>query len=198
MLSSSSVVIVDNYDSFTFNLFHEIAALRRSTDQIEVIRCDDSKLEGTLLDPPSHLVISPGPHTPSKAGRSCELIRRLQDRCAILGVCLGHQAIAQVFGSKIVRAEEPLHGKTSTITHNGQGVFKNLPSPMQVARYHSLGVDLDSVPSSLEITAQCDSGMVMGLKHRSKAIHGVQFHPESFLSSNGKDLLQNFLQERCQ
>ena len=184
------LLVLDNYESFTYNLvqyFGELGAdpvVKRNDaitpDEIEAMR-------------PSKIVISPGPGTPADAGISMELIRRFGPRIPILGVCLGHQCIGEVYGGKVVRAERLMHGKTSPIRHDGKGVFQGLPNPFEATRYHSLIVEKVSVPKSLLVSADTVEGEIMGLRHREYPVHGVQFHPESILSKEGKDLLANFL-----
>jgi anthranilate synthase component 2 len=184
------LLMIDNYDSFTFNLvqyFGELGA------EVKVFRNDELSVEriGTLA--PSHIVLSPGPRTPSQAGITLETIERLAGRIPILGVCLGHQAIGQAFGAKVVRARQVMHGKVSRIGHDGQGVFKSVPQEFVATRYHSLVVERDSLPACLEISAESEDGEIMGLRHRSLAVEGVQFHPEALLTEHGHQLLENFL-----
>jgi anthranilate synthase/aminodeoxychorismate synthase-like glutamine amidotransferase len=184
------LLMIDNYDSFTFNLvqyFGELGA------EVKVFRNDELSVEriGTLA--PSHIVLSPGPRTPSQAGITLETIERLAGRIPILGVCLGHQAIGQAFGGKVVRARQVMHGKVSRIGHDGQGVFKSVPQEFVATRYHSLVVERDSLPACLEISAESEDGEIMGLRHRSLAVEGVQFHPEALLTEHGHQLLENFL-----
>ena len=184
------LLVIDNYDSFTYNLvqyFGELGAdpvVRRNDaitpDEVEAMR-------------PSKIVISPGPGTPADAGISMELIRRFGPKIPILGVCLGHQCMGEVYGGKVVRAERLMHGKTSPIRHDGLGVFAGLPNPFEATRYHSLIVEKVSLPKSLLVSADTVEGEIMGLRHREYPVHGVQFHPESILSKEGKDLLANFL-----
>ena len=184
------LLVIDNYDSFTYNLvqyFGELGAdpvVKRNdavtADEVEKMR-------------PDKIVISPGPGTPSDAGISIDLIRRFGPKLPILGVCLGHQSVGEVYGGKVVRAERLMHGKTSPIRHDGKGVFAGLPNPFEATRYHSLLVEKKSVPACLEVTADTAEGEIMGLRHRDFPVHGVQFHPESILSKEGKDLLANFL-----
>jgi anthranilate synthase/aminodeoxychorismate synthase-like glutamine amidotransferase len=184
------LLVIDNYDSFTYNLvqyFGELGAdpvVKRNdavtADEVEKMR-------------PGKIVISPGPGTPADAGISMDLIRRFGPKLPILGVCLGHQSIGEVYGGKVVRAERLMHGKTSPIRHDGKGVFAGLPNPFEATRYHSLLVEKKSVPACLEVTADTAEGEIMGLRHRDFPVHGVQFHPESILSKEGKDLLANFL-----
>ena len=182
------VLVVDNYDSFVFNL---VQYLQQLGAQTTVIRNDEVPLEAlTEFD---GVLLSPGPGTPAEAGLCIEVINRGAGKVPIFGVCLGHQAIAEAFGATVSRAPELLHGKTSTVTHNGQGVLKDLPSPFIATRYHSLAVESDTIGDDLEITAQTDSGIVMGLRHRSLQIEGVQFHPESVLTEHGHLMLGNWL-----
>jgi anthranilate synthase/aminodeoxychorismate synthase-like glutamine amidotransferase len=184
------VLLLDNYDSFTFNLVQYLGELGATVD---VHRNDRIDVAGIRERRPDALVISPGPCTPNEAGVTLAAIRALAGELPILGVCLGHQAIGQAFGGKVVRAPEVMHGKTSPIEHDGSGLFRGIPSPMQATRYHSLVVERDSVPEVLEITAESEEGLVMGLRHREFPIEGVQFHPESILTDSGHALLANFL-----
>jgi anthranilate synthase component 2 len=185
------VLLLDNYDSFTFNLVQCLAELGAS---VEVRRNDAITVEEAIAMAPQRLVISPGPGRPAEAGISIELMRGLAGRCPILGVCLGHQAIGELFGGRVVRAPAPRHGKTSPIEHDGRGLFAGLPSSLEVGRYHSLVVEESTWPAELEIAARsADDGLVMGLRHRSLSIHGVQFHPESILTKEGRAILRNFL-----
>lgn len=184
------LLVLDNYDSFTYNLvqyFGELGA------EILVKRNDEITLEEIAALKPERICISPGPCTPNEAGISCDVIKTFADKTPILGVCLGHQCMGQVFGGDVVRAGRLMHGKTSPILHNGQGVFKDLPNPFEATRYHSLLVKRDTFPAALEITAETAEGEIMGLRHREYPMHGVQFHPESILTLEGKKLLQNFL-----
>jgi len=184
------VLVIDNYDSFTYNLvqyFGELGA------EPVVKRNDALTPEEVESLRPERIVISPGPGTPADAGISMEVIRRLGRTVPVLGVCLGHQCIAEVYGGRVVRAERLMHGKTSPIRHQGRGVFAGLPNPFEATRYHSLIVEKNSVPACLEVTADTAEGEIMGLQHREFPVHGVQFHPESILSRQGKDLLRNFL-----
>jgi anthranilate synthase/aminodeoxychorismate synthase-like glutamine amidotransferase len=185
-----SVLLVDNYDSFTYNLYQYLGELGA---EIRVVRNDELTAEAAVSLAPDRIVISPGPGTPDQAGITLELIRRAAGRIPVLGVCLGHQALGQAFGGDVRRAPKLMHGKTSEIHHDGRGVFRGLPVPFTATRYHSLVVERASVPESLEITAWTDDGIVMGLRHREHALEGVQFHPESILTTVGKDLLRNFL-----
>ena len=184
------VVIDDNYDSFTYNLFQYLAELGAKVD---VFRHDRITVEGIRDLAPTHLVISPGPKTPDEAGISLDAIRDLAGEMPILGVCLGHQAIGQAFGGTVVRGSEPVHGKTSEIAHDGRTVFAGLADPMTATRYHSLVVERETLPDVLEVSAWCDGDVIMGLRHRDLPVEGVQFHPESILSGEGKALLRNFL-----
>lgn len=183
--------MLDNYDSFTYNLvqyFQELGI------RVEVRRNDQCTIEDIEALNPDYICISPGPSNPDHAGISLEVIRHFAGKVPLLGVCLGHQAIAQAFGGQVVHAKQIMHGKVSPITHDGSNVFKDLPSPMTVTRYHSLAVADYSLPDCLAITAQTEDGEIMGLRHKTLAISAVQFHPESILSEHGHQLLQNFLQ----
>jgi anthranilate synthase/aminodeoxychorismate synthase-like glutamine amidotransferase len=185
------ILVLDNYDSFTYNLVQylgELGATMRVARN-DVITVDD--VEGLA---PEGIVISPGPGNPDGAGISLELIRRFHTRVPILGVCLGHQAIGQAFGGTVARARKQMHGKTSTITHDGRGVFRGLPAGFEATRYHSLVVLEADLPAALEISARAEDGEIMGLRHRQYPVEGVQFHPESILTSQGKALLGNFLE----
>lgn len=190
------ILMIDNYDSFTYNVVHYLAELGAD---VKVIRNDEMSADQAVDLRPEKLVISPGPCTPNEAGISVELIHRLAGKVPILGICLGHQSIGQAFGGKIVRARQVMHGKVSPVFHNGMGVFSRLPSPYTATRYHSLVIDKDSLPDCLEITAwtandQGEIDEIMGVRHKEFAIEGVQFHPESILSEYGHDLLRNFLE----
>ena len=184
------VLVIDNYDSFTYNLVHLLGILGAET---QVVRNDhpllDESLEGFQA-----LVVSPGPCTPEKAGKSLEVIGREKERLPILGVCLGHQCLAQVLGGRVVRAKRLLHGKVSPIIHNGEGIFQGLPSPFTACRYHALIVDEGSLPLELEVTARDDEGEVMAVAHRSLPLFGVQFHPEAHITQMGRELVKNFLE----
>jgi anthranilate synthase/aminodeoxychorismate synthase-like glutamine amidotransferase len=184
------LLVIDNYDSFTYNLVQYFGELGADP---QVKRNDAITVEELEKMRPAKIVISPGPGTPADAGISMEVIRRLGPKIPILGVCLGHQSIGEVYGGKVVRAERLMHGKTSPIQHDGKGVFAKLPNPFEATRYHSLIVERDSVPNCLEVSAETAEGEIMGLRHREYPVHGVQFHPESILSKEGKDLLANFL-----
>ena len=184
------ILVVDNYDSFTYNLVQYLGELGA---KLEVVRNDALDVDGIARLTPERIVISPGPGNPDQAGVSLDVIRRLGPSTPILGVCLGHQAIGQAFGATVARARAQMHGKTSEIRHDGRGVFTGLPNPFVATRYHSLIVLADTVPDELEITARAEDGEIMGLRHRRYPIEGVQFHPESILTVEGKRLLGNFL-----
>lgn len=184
------LLIIDNYDSFTYNLvqyFGELGA------QMKVVRNDMLSVGDAVAMKPSHICISPGPCTPNEAGISCDLIAALGATTPILGVCLGHQSIGQVYGGEVVRAARLMHGKTSMIHHEGKSVFADMPEPFEATRYHSLIVKRETLPDCLEITAWTDEGEIMGLMHKEHPVHGVQFHPESILTQEGKKLLETFL-----
>jgi anthranilate synthase/aminodeoxychorismate synthase-like glutamine amidotransferase len=184
------ILIIDNYDSFTYNLVHFLGDLGA---QCTVHRNDQITVEAAMEMKPDGIVLSPGPCTPNEAGICMDLIKAAASaQVPLLGVCLGHQAIGQTFGGKVVRASEPMHGKLSPVRHSGQSVFEDVPSPFAATRYHSLVVERESLPKELEITAQTDA-VVMGLRHRTLPIHGVQFHPESIASEHGHKILENFL-----
>ena len=185
------VLMIDNYDSFTYNLVQYLAELGAD---VRVVRNDEMGVDGVQALAPRAIVISPGPSAPARAGISLEVIRRLAGRVPILGVCLGHQAIGQAFGGKVVRAKRVMHGKVSTVRHDGEGLFHGLPAQFKVTRYHSLAVERASLPACLKITAESDDGEIMGLRHRELAVEGVQFHPEALLTEYGHQMLQNFSQ----
>ncbi|TNF47650.1 aminodeoxychorismate/anthranilate synthase component II [bacterium] len=187
------VLIIDNYDSFTFNIYQSISTM---VDEVRVVRNDQITVEELKALPLTHLIISPGPGRPDNAGISKEAIRLLAGKIPVLGVCLGHQAIGEVFGCDIVHAAHIMHGKASSISHPGEGVFAGLPSPFEAIRYHSLSVERSSVPEELEITAEADDGEIMGIRHRTMAVEGVQFHPESFGTLDGDRVFENFLNYR--
>ncbi|HEX2381658.1 MAG TPA: aminodeoxychorismate/anthranilate synthase component II [Acidimicrobiales bacterium] len=189
---AARILVIDNYDSFTYNLVQYLGEL--GVEPL-VHRHDALSIQQITALDPAGVVISPGPGTPDDAGLSMEVIRSFAGERPVLGVCLGHQCIAQVFGARIVRAPQVMHGKTSLIRHDSRGVFANLPDPLEATRYHSLVVDRASVPAALEITAETDDGTIMGLRHRDHAVEGVQFHPESILTVSGHDLLRNFLDQ---
>lgn len=187
------ILIIDNYDSFTFNLVQTIGALGVRTE-IRVIRNDAATVSELEDLKPGHVIISPGPCTPNEAGISVELVQRLAGKVPILGVCLGHQCIGQAFGGKIVRASRLMHGKTSQIKHDGRGIFKDLPAQFTATRYHSLTVDRATLPEELEVSAwTADRDELMGLRHKTMPVDGVQFHPESFLTEEGSRLIAGFL-----
>ncbi len=185
------LVMIDNYDSFTYNLVQYLGELGQG---IEVFRNDQTTIEELEALSPDRIVVSPGPCTPREAGISNEVIRRFAGRVPLLGVCLGHQCIGDVFGGDVVRAPRLMHGKTSMIHHDGKTIYEGLPNPFEATRYHSLIIRRETMPDCLEITAETDQGEVMGVRHREHVIEGVQFHPESILTEAGKDLLRNFLE----
>lgn len=187
------LLLIDNYDSFTYNLYQYLAELGAD---VRVYRNDEVSVEDCLAMQPERIVISPGPCTPDEAGISVELIKAAAGQVPLLGVCLGHQAIGQAFGGEVVSAGEIMHGKTSMVTHDGKGVFAGLPNPFEAIRYHSLAIAPDSVPEELEVSATSESGVIMGVRHRTMLIEGVQFHPESIMTKVGHDLLRNFLEMR--
>ena len=185
------ILLLDNYDSFTYNLAQYLGELGCT---LEVHRNDRISVEQIAQRKPERIVISPGPCTPQEAGICVELIEELASEFPILGVCLGHQAIGAAFGGKVVRAPKLFHGKTSEIEHDGKGIFRSLPNPFTATRYHSLIVERKSLPRELEVTAETRDGIIMGLRHRKYKVEGVQFHPESVLTESGKQLLKNFLE----
>jgi len=187
------LLMIDNYDSFTYNLVQYLGELG---EDVVVRRNDEISLDEVAVMKPARIVVSPGPCTPNEAGISVPLIERFAGKIPLLGVCLGHQSIGQAFGGRIVHARELMHGKTSAIEHTGCGVFHALPNPLQATRYHSLVIERDSLPECLEVTAWSDDGEIMGVRHKSLSVEGVQFHPESILTEHGHDLLRNFLEER--
>ncbi len=187
---TTRVLVIDNYDSFVYNLVQYLGELGAEP---MVHRNDELTLEQIIALDPDAVLISPGPGTPDDAGVSNDVIRALGGKVPVLGVCLGHQCIGQVYGGEVVRAPQVMHGKTSLIRHRGTGVFAGLPDPLEATRYHSLVVDRASVPDVLEITAETEDGIIMGLRHRELGVEGVQFHPESILTVGGHDLLRNFL-----
>ncbi|HZZ60348.1 MAG TPA: aminodeoxychorismate/anthranilate synthase component II [Roseiarcus sp.] len=184
------VVLIDNYDSFTFNLVHYLGELGAD---VAVWRNDRISVEETLAAKPDAIVLSPGPCTPNEAGVCLDLVRAASETTPILGVCLGHQAIGQAFGGEIVRAPAPMHGKVSRIEHNAKGVFRGLNGPFQATRYHSLVIERSTAPDELEVSAETDDGLIMAVEHRDRPVYGVQFHPESIASENGRQILRNFL-----
>jgi anthranilate synthase component II len=185
------ILLIDNYDSFVFNLHQMVASIGFDS---RVVRNDKITVEQVLTLNPQAVVLSPGPGRPTEAGITMEIIRKLAGRIPIFGVCLGHQAIGEAFGGKVIRAHRPCHGKQSLIHHENGGVFNEMPSPFLAARYHSLVVERDTLPDCLEITAETDD-MIMGLRHRTHLVEGVQFHPESMATIGGYRLLQNFLRK---
>jgi anthranilate synthase/aminodeoxychorismate synthase-like glutamine amidotransferase len=189
------LLLIDNYDSFTYNLYQYLTELGA---EVEVRRNDALSVAEIEEMGPTHIVISPGPCTPNEAGLSCQIIASLGARIPTLGVCLGHQAVGQVYGGRVIRAPQPMHGKTTLMHHQGQGVFEGLPRPFEANRYHSLIVERSTLPRELEITAETADGLIMGLRHRTYPVEGVQFHPESIMTPVGKDLLRNFLSYRLQ
>ena len=184
------VTLIDNYDSFTFNLVHYIGELGAD---VRVWRNDEISVEEALDEEPDALVLSPGPCTPNEAGICLDLVRAAGATKPILGVCLGHQAIGQVFGGRVVRAPVPMHGKISRVSHNARGLFRGVNGPFHATRYHSLVIDRATAPEDLEITAEADDGLIMAVSHRDRPVHGVQFHPESIASEHGRTILRNFL-----
>jgi len=187
------LLMIDNYDSFTYNLVQYFGELGQ---EVQVYRNDEISLEQIAALKPAHLVISPGPCTPNEAGVSVAAIKQFAGQIPILGVCLGHQSIGQAFGGKIVHAKQLMHGKTSEIHHKNIGVFAGLPDPFTATRYHSLVIERESLPACLEITAWTDDGEIMGVRHKTLAVEGVQFHPESILTEHGHAMLENFLKGR--
>ncbi|MDO8586570.1 MAG: aminodeoxychorismate/anthranilate synthase component II [Armatimonadota bacterium] len=183
------ILMIDNYDSFTYNLVQYLGEMGQ---ELNVFRNDKITLDQIAEMKPDRIVISPGPCTPAQAGISVELVRRFGGGIPILGVCLGHQCIGEAYGGEVVRADRLMHGKTSMISHDGAGVFRGLPNPFEATRYHSLIIRRESMPDCLEITAETDKGEVMGVRHKTHPVEGVQFHPESILTGVGKDLLRNF------
>jgi anthranilate synthase component 2 len=188
------VLVLDNYDSFTYNLVQYLGELGAD---VTVVRNDAETIDDVARRHPARIVISPGPGRPEDAGVTMDAIRRLGEQTPILGVCLGHQAIGAVFGGSVVRASAPMHGKTSTIEHNGRGLFSGIAGPFVASRYHSLVVREQDLPAELEVTARTrEDGTIMGLRHRQWPVHGVQFHPESVLTNEGRRILRNFLEDR--
>lgn len=185
------LLMIDNYDSFTYNIVQYFGELG---EDVRVYRNDEITIEQIEALNPDRICISPGPKAPAQAGISVEVLKHFAGKKPILGVCLGHQAIGEAFGGKVIRAKQVMHGKTSLIAHTSVGVFKGLPSPFTVIRYHSLAIERASLPSCLEVTAWTDDGEIMGVRHREYDIEGVQFHPESILSEHGHALLKNFLE----
>jgi anthranilate synthase component 2 len=186
-----TIALVDNYDSFTWNLVHALGALGAT---VEVHRNDAISVDALAAAKPEAIVISPGPCTPNEAGISLEVVRRLGASTPILGVCLGHQAVGQAYGGEVVRAPQPVHGKLSRIRHQGQGVLRGINGEFPATRYHSLVVKRETIPAELAVTAETDDGLVMALSHKNHPVHGVQFHPESIASEHGQTILKNFLE----
>jgi anthranilate synthase/aminodeoxychorismate synthase-like glutamine amidotransferase len=189
------ILVLDNYDSFTYNLVQYLGELGA---EVKVVRNDEVSVDEVARMRPARIVLSPGPCTPNEAGISLELIRRLSGKVPILGVCLGHQAIGQAFGGKVVRARRVMHGKVSRIHHDGRGVFAEVPQDFIATRYHSLALERASLPPALEVTADAEDGEIMGLRHRELPVEGVQFHPEALLTEHGHKMLENFLKGRTQ
>ncbi len=185
------ILVIDNYDSFTYNIVQYLGEMGAD---IKVIRNDELSVADILKMNPKQILISPGPCSPKEAGISVETIQQLAGKIPILGVCLGHQSIGYAFGGEIIRAKNLMHGKTSQISHDGKGVFKGLPNPFRATRYHSLVINRANLPEVLEITAESEDGEIMGVRHKTLPIEGVQFHPESILTESGKALLKNFLE----
>src|SRR6266700_2629589 len=189
---NNMLLLIDNYDSFTYNLYQYLSELGA---EVEVRRNDKITLDEIAALHPEQIVLSPWPCTPNEAGLSCQIVETFGERYPILGVCLGHQTIGQVYGGRVIRAPEPMHGKTSFIHHQGLGVFRDLPRPFEANRYHSLIVEYSTLPDELEITATTADGIIMGLRHRRYPVEGIQFHPESIMTPVGKDLLRNFIRQ---
>jgi para-aminobenzoate synthetase component 2 len=187
------ILVIDNYDSFTYNLVQYLGELG---EEIIVHRNDEIDLDGIAKLAPDHILISPGPCTPNEAGISLALLDRFKGEIPIFGVCLGHQAMGQAFGGDVIRADQLMHGKTSEITHDGRTIFEGLPSPFTATRYHSLIVKRETLPDCLEISAETDDGLIMGLRHKEYVVEGVQFHPESIMTDHGLTILRNFLSHK--
>lgn len=187
------ILVIDNYDSFTYNLVQYLGELG---EEVQVYRNDEIDLEGIAKLAPDHILISPGPCTPNEAGVSLALLERFKGEIPIFGVCLGHQAIGQAFGGDVIRADQLMHGKTSEILHDGKTIFEELPSPFTATRYHSLIVKRETLPECLEISAETEDGLIMGLRHKEYVVEGVQFHPESIMTDNGLRILRNFLNQK--
>lgn len=184
------ILVIDNYDSFTFNLVQYLGELGA---EMQVYRNDKITVEEAVALKPEKVLVSPGPCTPKEAGISCDIVREFGPRLPLFGVCLGHQSIGDVYGGNVIRADRLMHGKTSPMIHEGKSLFKGLPSPFDATRYHSLIIERETLPDCLEITAWTAEGEIMGVQHKEHPVHGVQFHPESILTIEGKKLLQNFL-----
>ena len=185
------ILMIDNYDSFTFNIVQYLGELGA---EVKVVRNDQITVEEAEKLRPTKILVSPGPCSPAEAGVSCDIIRHFGSKLPVFGVCLGHQALGYVYGGKVIRADRLMHGKTSPILHTGKGVLRGMPNPFDAIRYHSLLVERKSLPAELEITAETKEGEIMGLQHRTLPVYGVQFHPESILTQDGKRILQNFLE----
>ncbi len=185
------ILVIDNYDSFTYNIVQYLGEMGAD---IEVVRNDELSVAEILRKKPKQILISPGPCSPKEAGVSVDVIKELAGKIPILGVCLGHQSIGYAFGGDIIRAKRLMHGKTSDISHDGKGVFKGLPNPFKATRYHSLAIKKETLPDCLEVTATSEDGEIMGVRHKTLPVEGVQFHPESILTESGKQLLKNFLE----
>lgn len=188
---SAMILMIDNYDSFTYNLVQYIGELG---EKVTVVRNDELSISEIEQLSPSIIVVSPGPCTPNEAGISLDVITHFAGKIPVFGVCLGHQSIGQAFGGKVIRAERLMHGKTSPVYHDGKGVNTNMPNPFQATRYHSLLVEKESLPDCLEVTSWTDEGEIMGIRHKEFAVEGVQFHPESIMTEEGKKLIQNFFE----
>ena len=187
------ILLIDNYDSFTYNIYQYLCELGAD---VRVVRNDEATVEEIADMKPEKIVVSPGPCTPEKAGVSNDVVQRLGSRVPTLGVCLGHQCVGYSYGGTVGPAGEIMHGKMSLIHHNGKGVLRGIPSPFEAIRYHSLAISPDDLPEELEVTAWTDNGIVMGVKHRTHPVEGIQFHPESIMTRVGKDILRNFLETR--
>ncbi|MBE3592775.1 MAG: aminodeoxychorismate/anthranilate synthase component II [Thermoanaerobacter sp.] len=185
------ILIIDNYDSFTYNLYQYVGEMK---DEVMVVRNDEITVEEVAKLNPNKIILSPGPGRPENAGICVDVIKSLGDKIPILGICLGHQAIGYAYGAKIAKADKIMHGKTSLIFHNGRGIFRNIKNPIKGMRYHSLVIDRNTLPEELEITAQTEEGVIMGVRHRKYPVYGLQFHPESILTEQGKEILRNFLE----
>ena len=185
------ILIIDNYDSFTYNLYQYVGEIH---PDIKVLRNDEFAMEDLKKLPLEAIIISPGPGRPENAGLSIEVIKEFQDKVPILGICLGHQAIGYAYGGKVISAPVIMHGKTSMINHNGENIFKNIKTPLKIMRYHSLIVEKQSLPEDLTITAETEDGLIMGLKHKKYNVQGLQFHPESIFTDQGKTLIKNFVE----
>ncbi|MFW7380412.1 MAG: anthranilate synthase component II [Oligoflexus sp.] len=186
------ILLIDNYDSFTFNVYQYLCQLKA---KVKVVRNDAVHLQQIARMKPQAIVISPGPGNPDQAGISMPVIAEFGPQIPVLGICLGHQSIAQVYGGKVIRAPRMMHGKLSPITHKKTGIYKGLPNPLTVTRYHSLLVERETLPSCLRITAETEDGLIMGIRHKKFPVEGIQFHPESYMTQSGITILENFLQQ---